>query len=373
MGSGKTGATMWALNNVPDRHAGDWDQENWTGDRVLVLAPLRVASGTWPVEQTKFQFPALRVVDGTGSRQYREDIMLNDDSNVVCCNYDSWNGSSSSGATVGRSRSYQAFTDRWFVSVQEGAHHAAKSYKPRGGADTEIHQRLRTISLTVDAAAYFFGCDKPVTVPVVVPLPSKARKVYDQMEKELFAQLEAGEVEAANAAARTQKCLQIASGAVYVTAYQYQHDRARILKKFPERWRWVKALPVIARLKPGTVVRFRCCWCTPASAGHGLNLQDGGCHLAFLLYDLELRALRTGFNGIVDTTRAKNGDEGYMAWDTGFAQKAWLAGRKELEAENQKMRRAARRGQLRYPNTESRYCGRRGMTAHERYRSQLTL
>ena len=89
MGSGKTGATMWALNKMFQTGIlDDWDQENWCGDRVLVLAPLRVASGTWPAEQVKWQFPALRVVDGTGSRQYREDVMLNDDANVVCCNYD---------------------------------------------------------------------------------------------------------------------------------------------------------------------------------------------------------------------------------------------------------------------------------------------
>ena len=75
---------------------------------------------------------------------------------------------------------------RMFVGVQEGSHHAARTYKPRSGADTEIHAKIADISLTVDAAEYF-GCDKPVVVPVVVPLPAKARKVYDQMEKELFA------------------------------------------------------------------------------------------------------------------------------------------------------------------------------------------
>src|SRR5574343_1535563 len=85
LGSGKTSATLWSLNKMFQTGIlDDWDQENWRGDRVLVLAPLRVASGTWPKEQTQWQFPALRVVDGTGSRQYREDVMLNDDANVVC-------------------------------------------------------------------------------------------------------------------------------------------------------------------------------------------------------------------------------------------------------------------------------------------------
>ncbi|MBU4786317.1 ATP-dependent helicase, partial [Salmonella enterica subsp. enterica serovar Typhimurium] len=217
MGSGKTGATMWSLNKMfQSGILEDWDQESWSGDRVLVLAPLRVASGTWPAEQQKWMFPALRVVDGTGSRQYREDVMLNDDANVVCCNYDilEWlvefwgdrwpftvivadestklksfrsRGGSKRARALGKvahkkvkrfinltgtpapnglkdlwgqcwfldagqrlGSSYQAFTDRWFVSIQEGSHHAAKSFKPRSGADTEIHQKIADISLTVD-------------------------------------------------------------------------------------------------------------------------------------------------------------------------------------------------------------------------------
>ena len=377
-----TSATLWSLNKMfQTGMLDDWNADTMTGDRVLVLAPLRVASGTWPAEQVRWQFPSLRVVDGTGSRQYREDVMLNDDANVVCCNYDilEWlvefwgdrwpftvivadestklksfrsKGGSKRARALSKvahkkikrfinltgtpapnglkdlwgqcwfldagqrlGSSYQSFTDRWFVSVQEGSHHAAKSYKPRSGADTEIHQRIADISLTVDAAE-FFGCDKPVVVPVVVPLPPKARKAYDQMEKELFAQLEAGEVEAANAAARTQKCLQIASGAVYTTgddgeatkeweaihnaklealdsiydelngapllvAYQFQHDRARILKKFPEAVALAKGKKGNDQIDAWNRGEIPMLLVHPASAGHGLNLQDGGCHLAF--------------------------------------------------------------------------------------------
>lgn len=392
MGSGKTGATMWALNKMFQTGVlEDWNQEEWKGDRVLVLAPLRVASGTWPVEQTKWNFPALRVVDGTGSRQYREDVMLNDDANVVCCNYDilEWlvefwgdrwpftvivadestklktfrgklNKDDKAGGAGGSKRakalgavahkkvkrfinltgtpapnglkdlwgqcwfldagkrlglSFQSFTERWFISVQEGDHKAAKVYKPFKGADTEIHKAIADISVTVDAAEYF-GCDKPVVVPVVVPLPSKARKAYDQMEKELFAQLEAGEVAAANAAARTAKCLQIAGGAVYITgedgepsrdwelvhnakldalesiidelngapllvAYQYKHDLVRILKKFPDAVALGKGSRGNNQIEAWNRGEIPIMCVHPASAGHGLNLQDGGCHLAF--------------------------------------------------------------------------------------------
>ncbi len=56
------------------------------------------------------------------------------------------------------------------------------------------------------------------------------------------------------------------------------------------------------------------------------------------VFDEKFHEWLEGHNGIVDTRRSKNGDEGYMAWDAVFAQRAWLAGRKQLEAENQKLR-----------------------------------
>ena len=82
MGSGKTGATMWALNKM--FQTGILSNQE---DRVLVLAPLRVASGTWPPEQEKWRFPALLVVDGTGPEKDRI-AALESDANVVCVIYD---------------------------------------------------------------------------------------------------------------------------------------------------------------------------------------------------------------------------------------------------------------------------------------------
>lgn len=382
MGSGKTGATMWTLNRLfQSSKLEDWDPVTQTGDRVLILAPLRVASGTWPAEQVKWDFPCLRVVDGTGKEADRL-AALNDDFNVVCVNYevidwlvgyygDAWpftvivadestklksfrskSGGSKRAKTLSKvafgkvkrfinltgtpspnglkdlwgqnwfvdagerlGSSYAAFTDRWFTSVQKGEHHAAREYAPRRGADTEIHQKLKDVSLTVDAAE-FFGCDKPVVVPVVVDMPPKARKAYKEMEEQLFAELDSGEVEAANAAARTAKCLQIASGAVYVTgedgerstewakvhdakldalesiidelsgapllvAYQYKHDLARILKRFPQAQEFKKGDAGNRQVERWNAGKIEILCVHPASAGHGLNMQDGGHHLAF--------------------------------------------------------------------------------------------
>ena len=81
MGGGKTSSTMWVLNRL--FRNGQLTEE----DRVLILAPLRVASGTWPAEQEKWQFPCLRVVDATGSEK-RRIAALESDANVVCTNYE---------------------------------------------------------------------------------------------------------------------------------------------------------------------------------------------------------------------------------------------------------------------------------------------
>lgn len=386
MGSGKTGATLWAINSLYATGAmADWDPETETGDRVLILAPLRVASITWPDEQEKWQFANIRITDATGKPAWREQALLSD-ANVVCTNYESidwllnyygkdWpfsmvvadestklkgfrtrQGSKRAkalskiahkelrhGFRVNRwvnltgtpapnglidlwgqqwfvdggnalGSSYTAFTDRFFNSVRVGNNAFAVQKIPTKSADKQIHRLLKSSSLTVDAAEYF-GCDKPTSVPVVVALPPKARKYYDEMEKVLRVELESGEVEAANAAAKTAKCLQIAGGAVYLSdadgdaskewqelhdaklqglesivdelsgapllvSYQYRHDVPRILKRFPQAVALAKGRKADEQVRAWNAGKIPMLLVHPASAGHGLNLQDGGHHLA---------------------------------------------------------------------------------------------
>ena len=132
----------------------------------------------------------------------------------------------------------------------------------------------------------------------------KARKHYAEMEKAMFTQLDEHEVEAFGAAAKTIKCLQIANGAAYVgdgnddwkvlhdekidalasiieesagmpvlVAYHFKSDLARLLKAFPAG-RALDADP--GTLKAWNAGRIPVLFAHPASAGHGLNLQDGG-------------------------------------------------------------------------------------------------
>jgi hypothetical protein len=149
---------------------------------------------------------------------------------------------------------------------------------------------------------------------VYVDLPGNARALYEQLEHEMFLQLGDFEVDAKTAADLSQKCLQIASGALYVgdptlpgerqyaemhdakiealkdivdemagqpimVAYHWKHDYRRLMKVFP------KARTLRANSQQDeddwNAGKIAVLLAHPASMGHGLNLQYGGNTIAF--------------------------------------------------------------------------------------------
>lgn len=160
------------------------------------------------------------------------------------------------GARLGRTHS--AFMDRWFRENRYTGH-----IEPMPHAEKEIHALLRDICLTVDVKDYYDIAD-PVVTPVRVKLPPKARAIYDRFKKEMFAELgDLKNIEVFNAAAKTNKCLQLANGAVYspypewvavhdeklqalesivhesggmplLVAYTFKSDLARLRQRFPK-------------------------------------------------------------------------------------------------------------------------------------------
>jgi len=183
-------------------------------------------------------------------------------------------------------------------------------------AQKEIQDKLRDVCLTIEAKDWF-DLKKPIINDIMVTLPPKARKHYKDMEKEMFTSLDSGhEVEAFNAAAKTQKCLQIANGAMYVgegaiewrelhkakiealdsiveeaagmpvlVAYNFRSDLARLLKAFPQGRHLDKNPQTIRDWNEGKIPLM---FAHPASAGHGLNLQDGGNILVFFAVNWNL-------------------------------------------------------------------------------------
>lgn len=134
------------------------------------------------------------------------------------------------------------------------------------------------------------------------------RQVYTAMEKEAFTIIAEEGVEAVNAAVRLNKCLQIANGALYLddagrwekvhdakldalesiveeangapvlVAYNFKSDLERLRGRFAYG-RTLDTDP--DTIKQWNAGRIRLLFAHPASAGHGLNLADGGNILAF--------------------------------------------------------------------------------------------
>ena len=209
-------------------------------------------------------------------------------------------------------RTFSAFEQRWFYKGYDGY-----SIVPREHAADEVMERVSDIYLTVRS----LQVDEPISVPVMVDLPPAVRKAYDQVEKDLFAVLEQEgvgklEIEASNAAVRLGKCMQIASGAVFdesgkvwntlhegkldalesiveeangmpiLVSYAYTHEAERILKRFKQARMLDDDPATIKRWNEGKIGMLLA---HPQSAGHGLNLQDGGNILVFfgMTFNLE--------------------------------------------------------------------------------------
>ena len=206
-------------------------------------------------------------------------------------------------------RTYSAFKERWFQQSFDGYGSVALPH-----AQAEIQEALRDICLTIDAADWF-DLEAPIVNNIYVDLPIKARQLYNDMEKRMFMELEGHEVEAFGAAARTIKCLQIANGAAYVddkqtwrevhdekiqalediieesagapvlVAYHFKSDLARLQAAFP-KGRVLDANP--QTLREWNEGHIPILFAHPASAGHGLNLQDGGNTLVFFAHNWNL-------------------------------------------------------------------------------------
>ena len=217
-----------------------------------------------------------------------------------------------------------------------GAHkgHIVYEYKLRIGARDAINRKLQDLCLSMSAEDWL---DLPDILYNTIPVsmsPSE-RKEYARLEREKvipllqestgFRELDPRDpaqlaqmtsaIRGDTAATIAGKLLQMAGGAVYddngavipfhhakldalaelldthegeniLCFYNYQHEKERILQRFPEAVAF-KGPEDVRRWNDGEI---RLLLCHPASTGHGLNLQQGG-HLAVwfgLNWSLEL-------------------------------------------------------------------------------------
>lgn len=262
MGLGKSATTLTAISDLIDGFA---------VNRVLIIAPLRVANTVWKQEAEKWaHLKRLKVQICTGSERQRitslqttADVYVINRENVPwlvghyqkkwpfdCVIIDessSFKNSSSQrfrairkilpftnylvlltgtpspnglldlwsqiymidfGQALGRTKT--AFTQRFFESDYMG-------YKltPREGADTKIHELIAPYVLSMKAEDYLELPDR-IDLVEKVTLSPKVLAAYKDFERTLFTELPDGEqIEALSAAVLANKLLQWCNGAMY--------------------------------------------------------------------------------------------------------------------------------------------------------------
>lgn len=173
------------------------------------------------------------------------------------------------------------------------------SYKPLPNAENAIYEKISDITVSMKANEYL-KMPELFTSNYVVELSNSEKKQYDKMKKSLVLEITDGEITASNAASLSNKLCQLSNGAIYddeqniveihdrklealediiesmngkplLIAYWYRHDLERIKSRFSVRE--IKTSEDISDWNDGKipVVLIH-----PASAGHGLNLQNGG-------------------------------------------------------------------------------------------------
>lgn len=187
------------------------------------------------------------------------------------------------------------------------------SYKPLPNAEQLIYEKISDITISMKAADHL-KMPELISAECMVQLSEKEKEKYDRLKKDLIFSTEDNEVTAANAASLSNKLSQMANGAVYsddesvmeihdrkldalediiesmngkplLVAYWFKHDLARIRKRFDVRE--IKSSKDISDWNSG---KIPVALIHPASAGHGLNLQNGGSTLVWfgLTWSLEL-------------------------------------------------------------------------------------
>ena len=351
VGAGKTAITLTAMQDM---------LADGVAKRFLVLAPKRVCTDVWPVEQLKWA-PNVPLAVAVGTPKQRM-AALRSDAQIVVSNYDNiatlptasfdaivfdeltrlknpsgarfkalkidhinirWGLTGSftsngledvfgqckivSTALLGRSKG--AFMQQYFVLINKDF----GEWAPRVGSLAKVMERIKPATYVLDAGDYK---DKLPPLHVVeVRCDLDDREPYEKMKKDF----QALDVTAINAGVVTGKLQQMASGFVYDTrrtaseiagrfdstqtavwfsshkfdrleelldenqhantilVYQYQEELAEIQRRF--KVTTLDDANAITRWNKGEV---RLLAVHPKSAGHGLNLQHGGCHMVFL-------------------------------------------------------------------------------------------
>ena len=371
MGLGKTVSTLTAIKELK--------YNRFQVNKVLIIAPKKVAEGTWSKEKDKWNHTKdFRVSLVLGSQQKRiKALSVNADLYIINRENIPWlvdylrNDWYFDTVVIDESSSFKNSTSKRFKALKmvlpkinrlieltgtpspngvedlwaqiylldQGTrlekyitHFRAKymepnkrnrsqifDYKIKDGVYDSIINKISDICISMKSEDYLELPDLSYNeIPVI--LNDKARRDYDKMERDFVLELEGAEDEitAVNAAALSNKLLQISNGAVYdstgiytevhdakieaflelverlqgkslLVFYNFQHDRDRIKRALEKSDLVVKELKTTQDEDGWNAGKIDILLTHPASAAYGLNLQEGGNHVCWfgLSWNLE--------------------------------------------------------------------------------------
>ena len=367
VGAGKTAITLTAMDDA---------LYNGVVNRWLVVAPKRVCTDVWPVEQLKWA-PDMKLAVAVGTPKQRKEA-FESSAQVVVTNYDNlqslpdvmdfdgivfdeltrlknpsgtrfkalskvidpikirWGltGSFTSNGLedvfgqckiidqqlLGRSKG--AFMQKYFILMNKDF----GEWAPRVGSLPQVMEVIKPATFVLEAGEY---ADKLPPCHVIEMRCNMAdRSHYEKMKKDFVVQFEKEQITAMSAAVVTQKLQQMSSGFIYSTettasttpgrmnvtqvpiwfsthkfdlldelveenqhantiiVYNYIEELAELKRRYPHA-QTINDTKAIERWNESKIELLLI---HPKSAGHGLNLQHGGCKMVFvsLPWSLEL-------------------------------------------------------------------------------------
>lgn len=192
------------------------------------------------------------------------------------------------------------------------------SYRLRPGAEQQIYDRISDITISMKALDHL-KMPELIENRYPVYMDEKESAMYDELRSDLILPYKEDEaITAANAAALSGKLCQMANGAVYseggdtvhihdrklealediieaaqgpiLLCYWFKHDLERIEKKLQELKVNYDRITTEGSIRKWNAGKLDVGLIHPASAGHGLNLQQGGNVIVWfgLTWSLEL-------------------------------------------------------------------------------------
>lgn len=266
MGLGKTVITLTALNELKFWH--------WAVNKILIIAPKKVAEDTWQLEARKWKhLQHLRVVAVLGSAAERvaalqtpadiyvinrentqwlvehfgprwpfDTVVLDESSSFKNHQAKRFRALRSVRPKINRlieltgtpnphglmdlwsqvflldggqrlGRTISVYRDLYFVPDKRNRT-TIFSYAPKDGAESEIHKRISDICISMKSEDYL---DLPEMVYEDIPvvLDDKALRAYQRLERDAILQVDEETITANTAAGLSGKLLQLCNGAVY--------------------------------------------------------------------------------------------------------------------------------------------------------------